>query len=121
MKISDNANKPVYYWQKFLPEGYDLAEINKDKSHLMKEEDLEQKYIFHRKEDQRILILDIYKKSINIECFYADPFPHGVYQHIDWNDSTFLELLPYKNGINVLQICSIIVQKGYKYHKHIIY
>lgn len=119
--LSDNKNKPVFYWQKFVPKDYDIKEFDNNKLHKVKNEDLEQKYYFTREKDQRLLIFEIYKTAFLVECFYTDPFPHGNYQHIDWNDSTFLELLPLKTHATPLSIVSTIISKGYKYYKHIIY
>lgn len=116
--LSDNYDKPVFYWQKFAPKGYNA---DADKFDKVRHEDLEQRYYFHREKDQRVLIFEIYKEAFLVECFYADPFPNGYYYHIDWNDSTFLELLPLKEHASILRIVSIIVSKGYKYYSHKIY
>jgi hypothetical protein len=43
------------------------------------------------------------------------PFPHGVYQNIDWNDTTFLELAKRAGKCNVLEVCKILQEKGYEF------
>ncbi|GIM52001.1 hypothetical protein CAPN004_10310 [Capnocytophaga cynodegmi] len=112
--LTDNPNVTVFHWQKHLPKDYVL---DRDLTRETSNEEYLSSIYFHRTEDQRVAQVNVYTTCIEVRIYYVEPFPHGVYQNIDWNDTTFLELTKNAGKSNVFEVCKILQQKGYEYKK----
>ena len=110
--LSDNPNVPVYHWHKFIPNDYQL---DKDRTLETSNETYLGCFFFHRIKDSRVCQVNIHEMCIDVRIYFADPFPYGVYQNIDWNDTTFLELAKRAGKTNVFEVCKILEEKGYEY------
>lgn len=110
--LSDNPNVPVFHWKKFVPEDYHLE---KDRTIETSNETYLGCFFFHRIKDSRVCQVNVHETCIDVRIYFVDPFPYGVYQNIDWNDTTFLELAKNAGKTNVLEVCKILEQKGYEY------
>ena len=114
LNLTDNPNVTVFHWQKFLPKDY---ERDRNLTQETSNEEYQGCVFFHRKEDQRVVQVNMYKTCIEVRIYYVEPFPHGVYQTIDWNDTTFLELTKNAGKSSVLEVCKILHKKGYEFKK----
>lgn len=114
--LTDNPNVTVFHWQKHLPKDYVL---DRDLTRETSNENYQGCLFFHRKEDQRVAQINVYKKCIDVRIYYVEPFPYGVYQNIDWNDTTFLELTKRAGQSSVLEVSKILSEKGYEFVKRV--
>ena len=108
--LSDNANVPVYHWQKYIPKDYKL---DRDITNEISNKNYIGCFFLWRIKDSRVAQVNIYNTCIDVRIYYVDPFPHGVYQNIDWNDTTFLELAKKAGGANIFEVMKIMNEKGY--------
>jgi len=111
--LSDNPKVPVYYWHKFIPEDYQL---DKDRTFETSNDTYLGCFFFHRIKDSRVCQVNVHETCIDVRIYFVEPFPHGVYQNIDWNDTTFLELAKKAGKTNVMEVCKILTDKGYEYN-----
>lgn len=110
--LSDNPNVAVYHWHKFIPKDYQL---DKDRTLELSNETYLGCFFFHRIKDSRVCQVNVHETCIDVRIYFVEPFPHGVYQNIDWNDTTFLELAKKAGKCNVLEVCKILQEKGYEF------
>ena len=110
--LTDNPNVTVYHWHKFIPNDY---ELDKDRTIETSNETYLGCFFFHRIKDSRVCQVNIHQTCIDVRIYFVDPFPYGIYQNIDWNDTTFLELAKNAGKSNVLEVCKILESKGYEY------
>ena len=114
--LTDNPNVAVYHWQKHLPKDCVLdRNLTKETS----SEEYQECIFFHREKDQRVAQVNVYNTCIEVRIYYVEPFPYGVFQNIDWNDTSFLELTKNAGQSNVLEVCKILHEKGYEFKKTI--
>jgi hypothetical protein len=110
--LSDNPKVAVCYWHKFIPKDYQL---DKDRTLELSNETYLGCFFFHRIKDSRVCQVNVHETCIDVRIYFVEPFPHGVYQNIDWNDTTFLELAKTAGKCNVLEVCKILQEKGYEF------
>lgn len=110
--LSDNPNVNVYHWRKFVPENYNLE---KDRTFETSNETYLGCFFFHRIKDQRVAQINVHETCIDVRIYYVEPFPHGVFQNIDWNDTTFLELAKNAGKTTIFEVCKIMIDKGYEF------
>lgn len=111
--LSDNADKPVYYWQKFAPptkKKWNPEEQERETS----AENYIGTEIFRSSQKERMCVLAVYKTILVVDFYYTPNYPHGQILHLDWNDSDILKVLGQtgeKRGI--LEIASLLNELGY--------
>ncbi len=109
--LTDNPNVPVFYFRRFLSPNYKPLKDN------YKMTEIESTYTFYNDNQSRVATITVCKEVFWLDCFFVDPYPHGFFYNIDWNDSLFIEVCKMAGPQNILALISLLNERGYRFGK----